>query len=88
MAQVSIRMDDETKKEAEALFDELGVSMSMAFNMFVRQSLRERGLPFKPSTKTPNAATLAAMEEVEEMLKSGSGKSYDSMEDLLTELNA
>jgi DNA-damage-inducible protein J len=46
MAQVNIRMDDKVKKEADTLFEELGLNMSTAVNIFVKQALRERALPF------------------------------------------
>ncbi len=88
MAQVSIRIDDDVKAEADILFSELGLNMTTAFNMFIRQSLRDNGLPFMPRIATPSATTLAAMEEVEEMIRTGSGKSYNNMDDLLAELNS
>ncbi len=88
MAQVSIRIDDDVKAEADILFSELGLNMTTAFNMFIRQSLRDNGLPFMPRIATPNATTLAAMEEVEEMIRTKSGKSYSNMDDLLAELNS
>jgi hypothetical protein len=40
-----------------------------------------------PPVPTPNAITIAAMEEVEEMIKKGSGNGYNSMEELLADLN-
>ena len=43
---VTIRMDENLKKEADALFDELGMSFTTAINIFVRQSLREGRIPF------------------------------------------
>ena len=39
---ISIRMDSDLKAAAEALYEELGMNLSTAFNIFVRQSLRER----------------------------------------------
>ena len=42
---ISIRMDSNLKAAAEALYEELGMNLSTAFNIFVRQSLRERGIP-------------------------------------------
>ncbi|UTC65447.1 type II toxin-antitoxin system RelB/DinJ family antitoxin [Treponema sp. OMZ 788] len=44
---VNIRMDADIKKEAEQLFDSLGMNMTTAFNIFIRQSLRIGGIPFK-----------------------------------------
>ena len=43
---VCIRMDSKVKAAAEALYEELGMNLSTAFNIFVRQSLRERGITF------------------------------------------
>ncbi|AFL68855.1 type II toxin-antitoxin system RelB/DinJ family antitoxin [Sulfurospirillum barnesii] len=49
MAQVNIniRMDETVKKQAEELFNELGLNMTTAFNMFVRQALNRGGIPFE-----------------------------------------
>ncbi len=44
---VNIRIDEELKKQAEQLFSELGMNMTTAFNVFVRQSIRNRGIPFE-----------------------------------------
>ncbi|MDR2102706.1 MAG: type II toxin-antitoxin system RelB/DinJ family antitoxin [Treponema sp.] len=46
MAQVNIRIDDALKEEADSLFEELGMNMSTAFTIFIRQTLRQRGIPF------------------------------------------
>ncbi|WP_424923053.1 type II toxin-antitoxin system RelB/DinJ family antitoxin [Aureibacillus halotolerans] len=45
-------MDEDLKKEAEALFSELGLNMSTAVNIFIRQALRQGGIPFEVSTHT------------------------------------
>lgn len=45
--QYSIRMNSELKAQADALFAELGMNLSTTFNIFVRQSLREGGIPFE-----------------------------------------
>lgn len=52
MAQINIRMDDDLKARADVLFDELGINMTTAFNMFVRQTVRQGGIPFEVTTKT------------------------------------
>lgn len=44
---ISIRMDADLKAQADALFNELGMNLTTAFNIFVRQSLREGGIPFE-----------------------------------------
>jgi DNA-damage-inducible protein J len=44
---VNIRMDEETKKQAERLFADLGLNMTTAINVFVKQCLNNNGLPFE-----------------------------------------
>ena len=46
MAQVNIRIDDELKEKAEIFLDELGFTFSSAFNVFIKQAMRERRIPF------------------------------------------
>jgi hypothetical protein len=53
---VNIRMDSELKRQAEELFDELGMNMSTAFTIFVRQAVRQRKIPFEISAAVPAAA--------------------------------
>jgi len=43
---LNIRIDKELKEKAEVFFNELGLNMSSAFNIFVRQSLRQGKIPF------------------------------------------
>ena len=51
---ISIRMDADLKAQADALFTELGMNLTTAFNIFVRQSLREGGIPFEVRLEQPN----------------------------------
>ncbi|MDR0565038.1 MAG: type II toxin-antitoxin system RelB/DinJ family antitoxin [Azoarcus sp.] len=46
---LNIRLDKDLKERAEAFFGELGLSMTTAFNVFVRQSLRQGKIPFEIS---------------------------------------
>ncbi|GHV35951.1 hypothetical protein AGMMS49546_00330 [Spirochaetia bacterium] len=46
MAQVNIRIDDALKDQADSLFEELGMNMSTAVNVFIREAVRQRGIPF------------------------------------------
>lgn len=43
---VTIRMDTEIKKEAEELFNDLGLNLTSAINMFIRKAIAEQGIPF------------------------------------------
>ena len=53
---VTIRIDEDLKEEADQLFDDLGMSFTTAINVFVKQSLREGRIPFE-ITKTPRMAS-------------------------------
>ena len=61
----SVRMDSDVKKQSEALFGELGMNLTTAINVFLRQSLRVGGFPFDVTVNVPNAVTMAAMQEAE-----------------------
>ena len=60
---ISIRMDADLKAQADALFTELGMNLTTAFNIFVRQSLREGGIPFEVRLEQPNKETIAAIHQ-------------------------
>lgn len=62
---VTFRLDENLKAQADTLFAELGMSLSTAFNIFLRQSVREQRIPFAISKNVPNTVTLAAMEAAE-----------------------
>lgn len=83
---ISIRMDSELKAAAEELYSELGMNISTAFNIFVRQSLREGGIPFKITTEIPNKETVSAMLEAERIAKDPSVKGYTDMDSLIADL--
>lgn len=83
---ISIRMDSELKAQADALFNELGMNITTAFNIFVRQALREGGIPFEISIHQPNRETLAAMLEAERIAKDSTVKGYHNLDELYAEL--
>ena len=66
MAQVNIRIDDDIKERADSLFSELGLNMTTAVNMFVRQVVRQGGIPFSITVNTDpfySASNLKALRE-------------------------
>lgn len=79
-------MDSNLKSQAEALFGELGMNLSTAFNIFVRQSLREGRIPFDISLNQPNKETIAAMMEAERISKNPSVKGYTNLDELFADL--
>ncbi len=48
----TIRIEPELKKEAAAVLDELGLSMSTAVNAFLKALVREQGMPFEMKVGT------------------------------------
>lgn len=46
VSQIAVRVDDELKKEATAIFNELGLDMSTAVKLFLKQSVLTRSIPF------------------------------------------
>lgn len=85
---ISIRMDADLKTKADALFAELGMNLSTAFNIFVRQALREGGIPFDITVNTPSKETVAAMLEAEKIAKDPSVKGYADMDALFEDLRS
>lgn len=85
---ISIRMDADLKAQADTLFNELGMNLSTAFNIFVRQSLREGRIPFDVSLNQPNAETIEAMREAERIAKDPNVKGYTDMPRLFADLDA
>ena len=85
---ISIRMDTDLKAEADALFSELGMNITTAFNIFVRQAIREGGIPFEVKLDRPNKETAAAMLEAERIAHDPNVKGYDDVNALLRDLRA
>lgn len=84
---LNIRIDEDIKKQAEEIFTALGLSTSAAFNIFAKTVVRERRIPFELTLNTPNAETLAAIKEVEEMKKNPAlGKNYNSAAEMLDDI--
>ena len=79
-------MDDELKQQADELFDDLGLSMSSALTMFVKQAVREQAIPFAVTRRT-NATTLAAIAEAKAIARDPKVKGFTSVEDLIADLN-
>ena len=59
---LNIRTDKEVKAQAEKLFDALGLNMTTAVNIFLRQAIRENGIPFEVKLNVPNETTVSATE--------------------------
>ena len=82
----SVRMDSDIKKQSESLFNELGMNLTTAINVFLRQSLRVGGFPFDVKLEQPNWETVAAMLEAERIAHDPNVKHYSDVEEALQEL--
>ena len=71
MSKVStnINLDVDLKKSCQELFSDLGMDLTTAVTIFLKQSLRVQGLPFTVTRDVPNAETVAAINEYEQMKK-------------------
>lgn len=82
----SVRMDSDIKKQCEALYNELGINLTTAINVFLRQSIRAGGFPFDVRMGQPNKETVLAMLEAESIARDSSVKRYSDVEEALKEL--
>ena len=78
-------MDTELKKQADAMLADMGLNMTTAMNMFLRQVVRQGKIPFELAVDTPNAETLAAIDDVNN--NRNMSKAYDDMAELMRDLN-
>lgn len=79
---LNIRTSKETKAAAEKIFEELGINTTTAFNIFLKAVIRENGLPFDMRVETPNAETIAAIEEGRSIARDSKVKGYTSINEL------
>jgi len=73
-------MNPETKKQAEAILKKLGLSVSNSFEIFYRQVIAHRGLPF--DLNIPNEKTMKAIQNSRE----GKGKRFSTTQELFDDL--
>lgn len=79
---VNIRMDEELKKQAERLFADLGLNMTTAINVFIRQSVNYGGIPFEIVRRDGfySDYNQQILKKSIEQLKAGKGKAHELVE--------
>lgn len=82
----NIKIDPDLKKESQALFEQLGLNLSTAINMFLRQSVREQAIPFRVGNPLPNRETVQAIEDARKGI--GLSRGFSSVAELMEDLNA
>ena len=81
---MNIRVDSEVKNSAKEILSEIGLDLSTAVNIFLRQTIRENGIPFDLKLDIPNEETKKVIREAEKGI--GMSKSFKSLNDLFNDL--
>ena len=79
---LNIRIEKTIKDQAEEIFNELGLNMTTAVNMFLRTAIREHGTPLELTLDVPNETTEAAIAEGRKLMDDPSAPRYTSMDAL------
>lgn len=82
-----IRIDKELKKQSMELFSQLGIDMSSAMNMFLKQCVMRGGLPFAVELPQYKSEVIEAMEEARRISKDPNTKRYGSFAEALEDLD-
>lgn len=85
MTQINVRVEEKTKKAASKMLADIGLDMSSAVNLFLKQVIVDQGLPFTPSKKDPKK--LRAQWDREVAWARKHGKRYATAEELFKDLN-
>lgn len=84
---LNIRIDKDIKYQAEEIFNELGLNMTTAINLFLRTTIREHGIPFELKLDVPNETTAAAIDEGRKLMDDPLAPRYSSMDALKVALD-
>ena len=82
-----IRIDENLKKQATELFAQLGMDMSSAMNIFLRQCVMRGGLPFEVTLPKYKQDVLDAMEEAKKLSKDPTTKRYASFSEAMEDID-
>lgn len=81
-ARLSVRVDQDVKDQAKAVYARMGMDLSTAVNVFLVQSVHDNAMPFRPSLESAESA------EARRQADAGEGKRYSSVAALMADLNA
>lgn len=83
-----IRIDEDLKKQAVELFNQLGMDMSGAMNIFLRQCVLRGGLPFSVELPNYRQEVFEAMEEAKRISRDPNVKGYTNLKEMFEELDS
>ena len=78
---INVRTTEEIKRGAEVIFSGLGLNISSAVNLFLKQVINYRGIPF--DLRLPDKETLHAMDDIE---NSRNLESADTVEEMFKKI--
>ena len=82
---MSIRLDSEVKEQAQQVFNHLGMDMTTAINIFLRQAIQYQGLPFDVRLDE-NQKLLQVVMDVDQ--NRNMSQSFESVSDFMEDLRA
>ena len=82
---MSIRLDSEVKEQAQQVFSNLGMDMTTAINIFLRQAIQYQGLPFDVRLDE-NRRLLEVLTNLDQ--NRNMSQSFESVSDLMEDLRA
>ena len=82
----NIKIDPVLKEQAQDLFESLGMNLTTAVNIFLRQSVREQAIPFRIGEPAPNAETWQAFRDARNGV--GLSRGFTSVKELMEDLDA
>lgn len=83
---IQVRVEDSLKKDADALFSDLGLDTPTAIRIFLKQAIKRNGIPFDVAQPMPNAETIAAMKEADRISRDPNVKGYTDVDEMIKEL--
>ena len=82
-----VRIEENLKQQASELFNQLGLDMSSAINVFLRQAVLRGGLPFSVELPQYKPEVIEAMEEAKIISRDPNTKRYKSFAKALEDLD-
>lgn len=83
---INIRVEEDVKNQAEKIFNEIGLPLATALNIFLRKSISCGGFPFDLTINIPNDETIEAMKEAERIAHDPSTKKYTNFTQIVDEI--
>ena len=84
---INVQVNAKDKEQATSILKDLGLNMSTAINMFLKQIIKTDGLPFSVKNPHPNKELLEALKEGEDILNGKiKSKKYHSVKELIGDL--